>query len=126
MVIEIMYYYYLCMKRLQEYKKYVILKKNSIQFKETYTYVTITGKGNKTRTVPINSNLSLILKDYFDTFKISDDDYLFKNKNNNKLTTKGISYIFLNMYINRKIVIPKNLKNIIVLIVCVILKQCIY
>ena len=70
------------------------IKKNSIQFKETYTYVTITGKGNKTRTVPINSDLSLILKDYFDTFKISDDDYLFKNKNNNKLTTKGISYIF--------------------------------
>ena len=59
------------------------IRKNSIQFKETYTYVTITGKGNKTRTVPINSDLSLILKDYFDTFKISDDDYLFKNKNNN-------------------------------------------
>jgi len=60
--------------------------------------VIIHGKGNKERIVPISQNLADLLRKYIDIFKIQNEDYVFKNANNSKLTRKGIEYI-LSKYI---------------------------
>ena len=65
----------------------------------TYT-VYLTGKGNKTRAVPINREVSNILKKYISLFNLDKDDILFKNKCDKKFTRQGISY-FLDKYIER-------------------------
>lgn len=62
--------------------------------------VVITGKGNKTIIVPINKEVSKILKQYIKKFELKDTDILFKNKYGQKFTRKGI-YNILNKYIER-------------------------
>ena len=60
--------------------------------------VTITGKGNKVRTVPLMGNTINLLKKYIDENGLdkrqySDRKYLFFNRSGNPLTRAGISYI---------------------------------
>lgn len=62
--------------------------------------VVITGKGNKTRIVPINKEVAKIMKQYIKKFELKNSDILFTNKYGNKLTRKGICYI-LNKYIEK-------------------------
>jgi site-specific recombinase XerD len=62
--------------------------------------VVITGKGNKTRIVPLNKEVSKILKQYIKKFELKDTDILFTNKYGQSFTRKGICYI-LNKYIER-------------------------
>lgn len=56
--------------------------------------VTLVGKGNKTRIVPINQELTKILNKYIELYEITNCSYLFKNKYGNKITRQGIQYIF--------------------------------
>lgn len=57
-------------------------------------YVVLIGKGNKSRRLPITKELSNLLAKYINIFKIQDeDDYVFQNACNKKITTKGIEYI---------------------------------
>lgn len=73
--------------------------------------VVITGKGNKTRIVPINKEVSKILKQYIKNFELKNSDILFTNKYGNKITRQGIFYI-IEKYINRaKKVKPEIYKN---------------
>lgn len=62
--------------------------------------VVITGKGNKTRIVPINKEVAKILKQYIKKFELKDTDILFTNKYGQKFNRKGI-YNILNKYIER-------------------------
>lgn len=62
--------------------------------------VFLTGKGNKTRIVPINREVSNILKNYIFIFKLQNADNIFTNKKGEKLTKMGITYI-LNKYIKK-------------------------
>lgn len=62
--------------------------------------VTLAGKGNKIRIVPINKNVYKILKQYINIFNLDKDDLLFKNKYGHRITRQGITYIF-NKYIQR-------------------------
>lgn len=55
--------------------------------------VVITGKGNKIRIVPINKEVSKILKQYIKKFELKNSDILFTNKYGNKITRQGILYI---------------------------------
>lgn len=57
-------------------------------------YVVLIGKGNKNRRIPITKELSSLLVKYINIFQISnEDDYIFQNACNQKITTKGIEYI---------------------------------
>ena len=63
--------------------------------------VSITGKGGKTRTVPLLSQTEKILKQYISDFHIKEmgsDAPLFQNRKGEKLTRYGIAYI-LNKYV---------------------------
>ncbi len=62
--------------------------------------VFLTGKGNKTRIVPLNKEVSDILRQYISLFNLQKDDILFANKHGDKLTRQGITYI-LNKYIEQ-------------------------
>lgn len=58
------------------------------------SYIILNGKGNKTRTVPIANNVVIMLKQYLLRFNIVDkDDYIFKNKFNEKLSRNGVQYV---------------------------------
>lgn len=59
-----------------------------------HSYVTLIGKGNKERNVPISRELQKVLIKYLNTFNINEyEQFVFKNKYNDKFTTKGIEYI---------------------------------
>ncbi|MBP3808049.1 MAG: tyrosine-type recombinase/integrase [Eubacterium sp.] len=63
--------------------------------------VSITGKGGKTRIVPMLSKTEKIITQYINDFHLQDQGEntpLFQNRNNEKLTRYGISYI-LNKYV---------------------------
>ncbi|MGM9848319.1 MAG: tyrosine-type recombinase/integrase [Clostridia bacterium] len=62
--------------------------------------VYLTGKGNKTRIVPISKEVAGILKRYINTYELKNDDLLFFNKSHKQLTKEGISYI-LDKYISK-------------------------
>jgi site-specific recombinase XerD len=66
---------------------------------DTQPVVVLTGKGNKTRRVPIMKNTVLLLETYIQEHKLDKSwktDYpLFENKQHNKLTKEGISYIIM-------------------------------
>lgn len=65
-----------------------------------HTYVSLIGKGNKKRNVPLTKELKIVLSKYLSTFNISNkDEFVFKNKYNEQFTTKGIEYI-LKKYIH--------------------------
>lgn len=68
------------------------LRVNQFIFDEN-SCVILTGKGNKSRRIPITDELSQLIQKYLKTYKIKVDDIVFKNKQNYKLTTKGIEYI---------------------------------
>lgn len=58
--------------------------------------VRLTGKGNKTRIVPLLTNTEKILKQYVKDFKIAEsgnETYLFQNRNGGKISRYGIAYI---------------------------------
>ena len=59
-------------------------------------YVVIIGKGNKSRRIPITKELSNLFLKYIDIFKIdADNNYVFQNASNQKISTKGIEYILI-------------------------------
>ena len=56
--------------------------------------ISVTGKGNKTRIIPISNKVVSILNKYTAIYKISDStEMLFTNKQAKPLTRSGISYI---------------------------------
>ena len=64
-----------------------------ISFRKPNT-VTLTGKGRKTRVVPISSNVSEILLQYVGRHKITKPDQpLFRNRFNKPLSRSGVAYI---------------------------------
>lgn len=82
-----------------------------LNFKD-YSYIILKGKGNKERNVPITEDLKEVLIKFIKVFHIEhEDDYIFKNKNNSKITTKGIEYI-LKKYIHKaKVKYPEKFKD---------------
>lgn len=69
------------------------LKLNNLRISE-HSSIELIGKGNKARLVPISCDVKKILQKYINDFKIiNSEEYLFKNKYNNKFTRKGIQYI---------------------------------
>lgn len=55
--------------------------------------LTLHGKGNKTRIIPIDQGICEIIRKYIATYKINQDGCLFTNNRNEKLTREGIAYI---------------------------------
>ncbi len=74
------------------------LKLKNINFESNS--ITIMGKGNKIRVVPVVKNLTKNLEKYSNLLQLEPNDYLFKNKNGEKLTRVGIQYI-IDKYIGR-------------------------
>lgn len=72
------------------------LRAKDIRFRAPAT-VTITGKGNKTRIVPIMGNTTKLLESYMAENKLMEgerqDDPLFFNQRHTKLTRGGVSHI---------------------------------
>lgn len=70
------------------------LRKEDIRFSNQPT-VKLTGKGNKTRIVPIMGNTIELVKKYLQQLKLknSHQEYLFTNRSNHNLTRAGVSYI---------------------------------
>lgn len=75
------------------------LKNSDINFERNS--ITLHGKGNKTRDIPLSENLKNNLQQYIKSKDTKENDQLlFNNKYNQKLTRAGISYI-INKYIER-------------------------
>lgn len=65
---------------------------HNIKFDPTPT-LCVTGKGNKTRIVPLNTETIKLLKKYILAYNLQKDDILFTNKFNKKFSERGIEYI---------------------------------
>ena len=76
------------------------LTKKQITINKNYSFITLHGKGNKNRQVPISKNLADILKKYCNDLSLSEDSYLFYSKFKKQITTKGINYM-LNKYVTK-------------------------
>lgn len=74
------------------------LKLKDINF-ETNS-ITIIGKGNKVRVVPVVKTLIEKLNKYVNIMDLKLEDYLFFNKNGTKLTRAGVQYI-IDKYVNK-------------------------
>lgn len=83
---------YECATRVSEV---TALTRNQLYFSDNNAYAIIHGKGNKDRRVPITPEFAKILQKYLEVFNIRNSDFVFKNKNNRKLTSKGVEYILL-------------------------------
>ncbi len=64
----------------------------------TQSIIKVTGKGNKTRSIPLLGNTAELLKKYIKEFDIENKqfsslEYLFFNRSKSKLTRAGLSYI---------------------------------
>ena len=71
----------------------VDLKLKDIRFIKPAT-VTLTGKGNKTRIVPLMPNTGALIEKYISNYGItSQEQYLFINKMKQKLTRSGVEYV---------------------------------
>lgn len=72
------------------------LRVRDVRTTKPYT-VTLTGKGNKTRTIPISTNMAELLKNYIMENQLSSnvklDFPLFSNHQGHKMTRAGITYI---------------------------------
>lgn len=59
--------------------------------------ITLTGKGNKTRRVPVMNNTAALLQNYLQEFKLDkpwlNENPLFTNNQHHKLTKEGVAYI---------------------------------
>ena len=76
------------------------LKAEDIEFSKI-NHVTIrNGKGGVSHKIPIHKEIGLLLQKYINTYKISPQDFLFKNRKEEKYTRWGITYI-LKKYINK-------------------------
>lgn len=62
--------------------------------------VTLKGKGNKIRVIPVNKTLINNLSNYKNIYQLASEDYLFSNKKGGKLTRVGIQYI-IDKYVAR-------------------------
>ena len=71
----------------------------NLKFSNNYS-IYLTGKGSKTRIVPIQKATAQILKKYISYNNLLKDDILFYNKYHQPLSQKGMTYI-LNKYIKR-------------------------
>ena len=64
---------------------------------ESPAVITLTGKGNKTRRVPVMNNTAALLQNYLQEFKLDkpwcNENPLFTNNQHHKLTKEGIAYI---------------------------------
>ncbi len=78
----------------------------SIKFDSTPT-LCVTGKGNKTRIVPLNLETIKLLKKYISLYNLQKDDILFTNKYNKKFSERGIEYIVDKYVENAKIDYPE-------------------
>jgi site-specific recombinase XerD len=79
--------------RVQEIADFTV---GDIRLPEPST-IRLTGKGNKTRIVPIMDNTRTLLQQYLDENNLNStqcyNSYVFRNRNGTKLTRAGISYI---------------------------------
>lgn len=79
--------------------------------------ITLHGKGDKDRIVPISKNTSDSIKYYLKNNKLDDEfrinDLLFKNKYNTQLTRAGISYILTKYVKKAKQINPQIIPNVI-------------
>ncbi|WP_198527260.1 tyrosine-type recombinase/integrase [Candidatus Stoquefichus sp. SB1] len=65
-------------------------------FLENHPTVKLSGKGNKTRIIPISSDMKQLLNIYINTFQTDtkmNDRYLFLNKDMHQLSRDGVKYI---------------------------------
>ena len=76
------------------------LKLEDVEISNHSTIKVINGKGNKSRIVPISTDVAQILQKYITIYEIKQQDYLFKNQKNIQYTRWGINYI-IKKYINR-------------------------
>lgn len=91
-------------------KELVELKRSNFHIGEN-SYVILTGKGEKSRRIPINNKLSSLYSEYIKVFKIAESDYLFKNKNGEEISTKGIEYILKKYVSEAKKIHPDKFKQ---------------
>lgn len=69
------------------------LKLGNVSFNVPAT-ITVTGKGNKVRIIPLSSNVNAIVSKYIHLHKIfNPEQYLFTNNHSAPLTRSGITYI---------------------------------
>lgn len=89
------------------------LKVRDVRIDE-YPIVTLNGKGNKIRQVPIMKKTALLIGKYLSEQKLETtdhlDDPLFTNRQKQKLTRAGITYI-LRKYSNDKSISPHTLRH---------------
>ncbi len=76
------------------------IKAGSMSFSVPAT-ITVTGKGNKIRIIPISSNAASIINRYAKTYQISETvQHLFTNHHKEPLTRSGVTYI-LKKYVEK-------------------------
>lgn len=76
------------------------VKAGNISFNSPAT-ITVTGKGNKVRIIPLSSNVVSIINRYVETYQISESgQHLFTNHNKEPLTRSGVTYI-LRKYVEK-------------------------
>lgn len=90
------------------------LKVRDIKFDNFTTTVTLLGKGNKIRVVPIVGNTADLLRKYIDEHCLTNryDNYLFVSKFKQPLTEPGIKYIiekYRSLAAKESPLIPKNI-----------------
>lgn len=90
------------------------IKVRDVKFDGNSTTIKLFGKGSKVRIVPIISNTSKLLEQYFKEHYLVDkhDNYIFVNKYNNTLTKAGVKYIiekYRAMAEKKSSLIPKNI-----------------
>ncbi|WP_298846063.1 tyrosine-type recombinase/integrase [Clostridium sp.] len=84
----------------------IVLKNKDIRISKP-AVITLTGKGNKTRQVPIMDKTKKLIENYLINQKVNNaiskgENYLFVNQRNQKLSLWGVSYI-----INKYVVLAK-------------------
>ena len=73
--------------------------------------VTLHGKGNKTRVVPISKELVRLINKYFNEVFINYDNYLFYSNQKKKYNRKSINYIINSIVMDLKEKYPSNFKG---------------